>query len=73
MLQRSVFQIAEGMAEALAYLRDPLSADPLSADPLSADPLIALARRRMGLTEFGKTPFSGPLRISCTPASRKRI
>jgi hypothetical protein len=32
MLQRSVFQIAEGMAEALAYLRDPLSADPLSAD-----------------------------------------
>jgi hypothetical protein len=68
MLQRSVFQIAEGMAEALAYLRDPLS-----ADPLSADHLIALARRRMGLTEFGKTPFSGPLRISCTPTSRKRI
>jgi hypothetical protein len=63
MLQRSVFQIAEGMAEALAYLRD----------PLSADHRIALARRRMGLTKFGKTPFSGPLRISCTPASRKRI
>ena len=51
MLQRFVFQIAEGMADALAYLRN----------PLSADHLIALARRRMGLTEFGKTPFDGPL------------
>ena len=51
MLQRSVFQIAEAMAHALTPLRD----------PLRADKLVALARRRTGLTEFGETPFNGPL------------
>jgi sulfotransferase family protein len=51
MLQRSVFQVADAMADALAALRD----------PLSADQLIALAQRRTGLTEFGETPFKGPL------------
>ena len=51
MLQRSVFQIAEAMAHAFTPLRD----------PLRADKLVALARRRTGLTEFGETPFNGPL------------
>src|SRR5260221_11372852 len=48
MLQRSVFQAADALADVLAPSRG----------PLSADQLIALARRRAGLTEFGETPFS---------------
>jgi hypothetical protein len=51
MLQRSIFQVANAMADALAPLRD----------RLSADQLIAFAQRRTGLTEFGETPFRGPL------------
>src|SRR6516162_9763200 len=51
MLQRTIFQVADAMADALAPLRD----------RLSADQLIAFAQRRTGLTEFGETPFRGPL------------
>src|SRR5262249_17145979 len=51
MLQSSVFQVADALADALGPLRE----------PLSATRLIALARRRTGLTEFGDTPFIGPL------------
>jgi Sulfotransferase family len=50
MLQRSVFHIAEAVAHP-APLRD----------PLRADKLVALARRGTSLTEFGETPFNGPL------------
>jgi hypothetical protein len=53
MLQRSVLQIADAMACALAPMRE----------PLSTDHLIAVARRRAGLTDFGETPFMGPLQI----------
>jgi hypothetical protein len=51
MLQKSLFQLADATADSLAPFRE----------PLSADQLIALARRRTGLTEFGETPFNGPL------------
>ena len=51
MLQSSVFQAADALADTLGPLRE----------PLSTDQLIALARRRTGLSEFGATPFIGPL------------
>jgi hypothetical protein len=51
MLQKSVFQVADALADFVAPLRE----------PLSADQLIAVARRRTGLAEFGDTPFMGPL------------
>ena len=51
MLQKSVFQVADAIAEALAPARQ----------PLSPDQLIGLARRRTGLTEFGDVPFLDPL------------
>jgi hypothetical protein len=50
MLQRSVFQVADRLAEALIPLR-----------ASNADELIATARHRTGLAEFGGTPFIGPL------------
>ena len=53
MLQRAVFQIADRVSDAFAPLRE----------PLDADHLIDVARQRTGLTEFGKTPFLGPLQI----------
>jgi sulfotransferase family protein len=52
MLPKSVSQIADAMVDAL----------PSRRELLSADQLIALAQRRTGLTEFGQTPFIGPLR-----------
>jgi Sulfotransferase family len=51
MPQRSIFELADLLADALAPLRE----------PLNADQLISLARHRTGLTEFGETPFTGPL------------
>jgi hypothetical protein len=51
MLQRSVFQVADRLAKALAPLNT----------PLSVDKLIATARRRTGLSDFGETPFTDPL------------
>jgi hypothetical protein len=51
MSQRSVFQVANTLAETLAPPRA----------PLNPDELIAAARRRTGLTEFGDTSFIGPL------------
>src|SRR5882724_9951802 len=51
MLQESVFQVADALADFVAPLRE----------PLSADQLIAVAQRRTGLAEFGDTPFMGPL------------
>jgi hypothetical protein len=51
MLQRSVFQVADALTDAFAPSRG----------PMSADQLIALAKRRTGLTEFGRTPFMDPL------------
>jgi hypothetical protein len=50
-MQRFVFQVADALADAFGPLRE----------PLNADQLIAIARRRTGLAEFGKTPFTGPL------------
>jgi hypothetical protein len=47
----AVFQVANMLGDALAPVRE----------PLSADQLIALARRRTGLTEFGETAFLDPL------------
>ena len=41
----AVFQVADMLGDALAPVRE----------PLSAEQLIALARRRTGLTEFGET------------------
>src|SRR6516162_8919909 len=52
MLQRAVSQAADSMFDALAILRD----------PLSAEELIMRARRRMSLVDFGATPFEEPLR-----------
>jgi hypothetical protein len=51
MLQRSILEIADALADRLAPQRE----------PLSAEQLIAVARRRTGLTEFGEAPFAGPL------------
>jgi hypothetical protein len=51
MLQRSVLQVADALADVVAPSRG----------PLSADQLIALAQRRTRLTEFGATPFRAPL------------
>jgi hypothetical protein len=51
MLQRSVFQVADRLADAVAPWHE----------PLGADQLIAAGRRRTGLTEFGETPFLAPL------------
>jgi hypothetical protein len=47
----AIFQVADMLGDALAPVRE----------PLSADRLIALARRRTGLTEFGETAFLDPL------------
>ena len=47
----AVFQVADMLGDALAPVRE----------PLSAEQLIALARRRTGLTEFGETDFLDPL------------
>jgi hypothetical protein len=47
----AIFQVADMLGNALAPVRE----------PLSADQLIALARRRTGLTEFGETAFLDPL------------
>jgi len=51
MPQRSVFQVANALAETVAPSRA----------PLSADELMASARRRTGFSEFGDTSFIGPL------------
>jgi hypothetical protein len=51
MLQRAVWRVADTMVDALAILRD----------PLSADKLIARARRQTGLVDFGCAPFEEPL------------
>jgi hypothetical protein len=51
MLQRAVSRVADTMVDALAILRD----------PLSADELIARARRQTGLVDFGGAPFEEPL------------
>ncbi len=51
MLQRAVSRVADTMVDALAILRD----------PLSADELIARARRQTGLVDFGGAPFEKPL------------
>jgi hypothetical protein len=51
MPQRSVFQVANALAETVAPSRA----------PLSADDLMASARRRTGFSEFGDTSFIGPL------------
>jgi Sulfotransferase family len=53
MLQRSVFQVANTLAETFVPSRA----------PMSADELIATARRRTGLPEFGEASFIGPLQI----------
>ena len=46
-----VLQVADMLGDAIAPVRE----------PLSAEQLIALARRRTGLTEFGETAFLDPL------------
>ncbi len=51
MLQRAVSRIADATLDALAGLRD----------DLSADELVARARRRTGLADFGGAPFEEPL------------
>src|SRR5271169_5236439 len=51
MLQRVVSRVADTMIDALAILRD----------PLSADELIARARRQTGLVDFDCTTFQEPL------------
>jgi hypothetical protein len=51
MLQSSIFQVADVLAESLGGLRE----------PLRADQLITMAQRRAGLSEFGETPFMAPL------------
>src|SRR5205814_2189525 len=47
----AVFQVADMLGDAIAPVRE----------PLSAEQLIALARRRTGLTEFGEMAFLDPL------------
>ena len=47
----AVFQVADILGDTFAPLRQ----------PLGADELIALAHRRTGLTDFGKTSFQAPL------------
>jgi hypothetical protein len=51
MLQRAVSRVADTMVDALAILRD----------PLSAGELIARARRQTGLVDFGDASFEEPL------------
>ncbi len=51
MLQRSVFQIVDMLADAVSPLHV----------PLAADQLIGAARRRSGLHDFGEAPFVAPL------------
>ncbi len=52
LLQSSVLNLADGVADAFCLLRRPL--------PVEA--LLALARRRSGLSDFGDTAFVDPLR-----------
>ncbi|MBV9198973.1 MAG: sulfotransferase [Alphaproteobacteria bacterium] len=47
----ALFHIADILSDALAPMRE----------PISADELIALAQRRTGLTDFGGSPPKGPL------------
>jgi hypothetical protein len=51
MLQGSVVRVADSITDVLVPQRA----------PLSADRLVDLAKRRTGLTDFGETPFKGPL------------
>lgn len=48
----ALFHIADMLGDALAPMRE----------PISADEMIALAQRRTGLIDFGGTPFKAPLR-----------